>query len=101
MVDLIQCLIDLTVGFQPRAAIRERSRDIHVGIIRASLVSLRRAKVLVNAGVKVTVLEARGRIGGRVSLSFFLELFQTLLFHFGKGSVGKGLLLLGRPESKR
>lgn len=57
----------MKVGFRPRAAICKRSKDIYVRVIGASLASLRYAKVLVNASIKVTVLKARKKISGRVS----------------------------------
>jgi len=66
-IDLMECLKDLKIGFRPRAAIRERSKDIHIRVIGAGLAGLRCAKVLVDTGVKVMVLEARERIGSRVS----------------------------------
>jgi monoamine oxidase len=39
----------------------------HVGIIGAGVAGLRCADVLLQHGVKVTILEARNRVGGRVS----------------------------------
>lgn len=38
----------------------------HVGIIGAGISGLRCADILTRNGAKVTILEARGRIGGRV-----------------------------------
>ncbi|KAK2758969.1 hypothetical protein FQN54_003067 [Arachnomyces sp. PD_36] len=38
----------------------------HVGIIGAGLAGLRCADILIQSGVRVTILEARNRIGGRV-----------------------------------
>jgi hypothetical protein len=71
--DLIQCSQDLLATFQPRPPLRDRQRGAssspstpHVGVIGAGLAGLRCAQVLVDAGVRVTVLEARDRIGGRV-----------------------------------
>jgi NADPH-dependent glutamate synthase beta subunit-like oxidoreductase len=43
-----------------------RRRPNHVGIIGAGVAGLRCAEVLLKHGVKVTMLEARGRLGGRV-----------------------------------
>jgi phytoene dehydrogenase-like protein len=40
----------------------------HVGIIGAGVSGLRCADMLMKYGVKVTILEARNRVGGRVSL---------------------------------
>lgn len=39
----------------------------HVGVIGAGLAGLRCAEILIEHGIKVTVLEARDRLGGRVS----------------------------------
>lgn len=39
----------------------------HVGIIGAGLAGLRCADILIQNGIRVTILEARNRIGGRVS----------------------------------
>ncbi|KAL4969675.1 flavin monoamine oxidase family protein [Aspergillus stella-maris] len=45
----------------------------HVGIIGAGFAGLRCAEVLINGGARVTVLEARNRIGGRVHQTKFRE----------------------------
>jgi len=39
----------------------------HVGVVGAGLAGLRCAEVLISEGVMVTILEARDRLGGRVS----------------------------------
>ncbi|KAF3490881.1 uncharacterized protein GIQ15_00398 [Arthroderma uncinatum] len=44
-------------------------KPLHVGIIGAGLAGLRCADVLLQSGMKVTILEARDRIGGRVCQS--------------------------------
>ncbi|KAF2169876.1 hypothetical protein M409DRAFT_64858 [Zasmidium cellare ATCC 36951] len=46
-----------------------RSRQISVGIVGAGFAGLRCADVLLQHGFKVTVLEARNRLGGRVAQS--------------------------------
>lgn len=42
----------------------------HVGIVGAGISGLRCADILLQNGAKVTILEARDRIGGRVSRRF-------------------------------
>jgi NADPH-dependent glutamate synthase beta subunit-like oxidoreductase len=42
----------------------------HVGIVGAGVAGLRCSQVLLDAGVKVTILEARSRVGGRVSVIY-------------------------------
>ena len=39
----------------------------HVGIVGAGLAGLRCADILIQNGIRATILEARNRIGGRVS----------------------------------
>ena len=47
--------------------IQNMGKPLHVGIVGAGLAGLRCADVLVKKGARVTILEARDRIGGRVS----------------------------------
>jgi phytoene dehydrogenase-like protein len=42
------------------------ARHLHIGIIGAGLSGLRCADILLQNGARVTILEARDRIGGRV-----------------------------------
>lgn len=42
------------------------TRNTHVCVVGAGIAGLRCASVLLEKGVKVTILEARDRIGGRV-----------------------------------
>lgn len=46
----------------------------HVGIVGAGISGLRSAEILLTHGFNVTILEARDRIGGRVSLYNYLIL---------------------------
>jgi len=46
-----------------------KHRNLHVGIVGAGLAGLRCAEILVEEGIDVTVVEARDRLGGRVSAS--------------------------------
>lgn len=52
------------IHFQRRA--NTMSSKLHVGIIGAGLAGLRCADVLLQHGVKVTILEGRDRVGGRL-----------------------------------
>lgn len=54
-----------------RAAQRS-GRQLNIGIIGAGFAGLRCADVLLQAGCKVTILEARHRVGGRVAQSSHL-----------------------------
>jgi cation diffusion facilitator CzcD-associated flavoprotein CzcO len=45
------------------------SKKPHVGIVGAGISGLRCAEILLEHGFQVTILEARDRIGGRVSYS--------------------------------
>lgn len=45
----------------------ETHRTFQVGIVGAGLAGLRCAEVLIQEGIAVTMIEARGRLGGRVS----------------------------------
>jgi NADPH-dependent 2,4-dienoyl-CoA reductase/sulfur reductase-like enzyme len=73
--DLQECSGDFKSSFKSRPAIRnrtsvseaERAKTLRVCVVGAGLAGLRCAELLVEAGVDVTVLEARNRIGGRVS----------------------------------
>ncbi|KAI6854007.1 hypothetical protein D0864_04597 [Hortaea werneckii] len=56
----------------PRDMLRaatSKARQIHVGIVGAGLAGLRCADVLLQNGCKVTMFEARNRLGGRVAQS--------------------------------
>lgn len=45
------------------------SKKVHVGIVGAGISGLRCAEILLQNGFQVTILEARDRIGGRVSVT--------------------------------
>lgn len=70
--DLKDCSDDFVDTFKPRPAIRARAcgqnnkSPVHVGVIGAGIAGLRCSEVLLDQGCKVTLLEARDRIGGRV-----------------------------------
>jgi NADPH-dependent glutamate synthase beta subunit-like oxidoreductase len=51
----------------------ETGKQKRVGIIGAGVAGMRCAEVLISKGVDVTVIEARNRVGGRVSC---LELYD-------------------------
>ena len=74
--DFASCSEHFVHHFKQRQAARfkdgsddpsRKDHDIHVGIIGAGLAGLRCAEVLVEEGLKVTIIEARDRLGGRVS----------------------------------
>lgn len=67
--DLVDCSSDFKSSFKQRLPIRHRGHlgEIHVCIVGAGLAGLRCAEILIDEGVKVTIIEARDRIGGRVS----------------------------------
>ena len=46
-----------------------QTRQIHVAVVGAGFAGLRCADVLIQHGCKVTILEARDRLGGRVAQS--------------------------------
>lgn len=72
--DLIDCTGDFRSTYRQRPPTRARAsfsrtgkRPLHVGIVGAGLAGLRCSELLIEEGVKVTILEARDRLGGRVS----------------------------------
>ena len=48
-------------------SVASKGRKLHVGIVGAGFAGLRCADVLLQHGHKVTIFEARNRVGGRVS----------------------------------
>lgn len=67
--DLLLCSNNFLSSFQQSGAERSSAAAAerpHVAIVGAGLAGLRCAEVLISKGAKVTVLEARQRIGGRV-----------------------------------
>ena len=48
-------------------------KKLHVGIVGAGFAGLRCADVLMAHGHKVTIFEARNRVGGRVCFSFLFS----------------------------
>jgi ribulose 1,5-bisphosphate synthetase/thiazole synthase len=73
--DLELCSRDFRQSYMARPAIRTRAADmggqpcaaIRVCVVGAGLAGLRCAEILAQAGVDVTLYEARDRVGGRVS----------------------------------
>jgi monoamine oxidase len=55
-----------------KSAVSKSTQMIHVGIVGAGFAGLRCADVLLQHGVKVTIFEARNRLGGRVGQSWHL-----------------------------
>lgn len=58
---------NLSQGLESNDAAPSRTK-YHVCVIGAGISGLRCADVLLQHGIQVTILEARNRIGGRVSL---------------------------------
>lgn len=60
-------------------------KKVHVGIVGAGISGLKCAEVLLENGFQVTILEARDRIGGRVSPLASSEVRElTVLNRFAK-----------------
>ena len=55
-----------------KSAMAKSKHAISVGIVGAGFAGLRCADVLLKRGVKVTIFEARNRVGGRVGQSWKL-----------------------------
>ena len=78
MEDLSECSRNFKQHFEQRQAATAKNKlplstgnhqNLRIGIIGAGLAGLRCAEVLVEGGYNVTVIEARDRLGGRVSFS--------------------------------
>lgn len=69
--DLIDCSRDFKASFKQRSPIRHResAKEVNVCIVGTGLAGLRCAEILIDEGMRVTIIEARERIGGRVSLT--------------------------------
>ena len=67
--DLTDCSRDFQASFEQRLPTRRResAKEVSVCIVRAGVAGLRCAEILIDQGVRVTMIEARERIGGRVS----------------------------------
>lgn len=70
--DLTECSSDFQSSFKPRPTTRRKAtsqtpKEPAVCVVGAGLAGLRCAQILTQAGIEVTVSEARDRVGGRVS----------------------------------
>lgn len=74
--DLSVCSENFICSLQRRLETKVKDHDpvavgnpqhLHVGIVGAGLAGLRCADVLIGEGIAVTMIEARDRLGGRVS----------------------------------
>lgn len=74
--DLSICSENFICSLKPRLQSKIKDQDrvavgtpqrLHVGIVGAGLAGLRCADVLIGEGIAVTMIEARDRLGGRVS----------------------------------
>lgn len=70
-ISAIQCIqrAHFVYAHTRSACYRAMSAKPHVGVIGAGLSGLRCADILAQNGARVTILEARDRIGGRVCLN--------------------------------
>jgi hypothetical protein len=71
-----------------------KGRKPHVCVIGAGFAGLRCANVLLEQGIKVTIFEARERVGGRVRTSGFegCSRFLTICFKLCQAKVGDHLV---------
>lgn len=79
-----------------RRALPKRGRKPHVCIVGAGVSGLRCADILLQAGLRVTVLEARNRVGGRVS-----SLAAFVCVHMSMSSDHLGLVALPGEDAGR
>lgn len=68
-----------TTRFKTSISSKAEQRPLRVGIIGAGLAGLRCAEVLLSKDCDVTILEGRNRLGGRVSIQFFVRGQKYLL----------------------
>ena len=80
--DLSICSQNFVCNWKKQLAAKAKDREIdtarryqqlHVGIVGAGLAGLRCAEVLGEADIRVTLIEARDRLGGRVSSARLIE----------------------------
>ena len=77
--DLRECAVNFKASYKPRSAGRRRAsrptlqtqQRPRICVVGAGLAGLRCAELLASADIHVTVLEARDRVGGRVSSQLF------------------------------
>lgn len=72
--DLLDCSLNFKYSFQRTPShgpspLRNKKEKPRVCIVGAGLAGLRCAEILIEDGVEVTILEARDRLGGRVSFN--------------------------------
>ena len=72
--DLVRCSENFKHSYKPRPLLRrpwrqpdDTEKRLHVCVVGAGLAGMRCAEILIEKGVRVTILEARDRLGGRVS----------------------------------
>lgn len=63
--------------------------EIHVGIVGAGFAGLRCADVLLQHGIKVSIVEARDRLGGRIGQSNHLGHLVDLSVHRSRSMMAK------------
>jgi NADPH-dependent 2,4-dienoyl-CoA reductase/sulfur reductase-like enzyme len=71
--DLQACSGDFKTSFRYPLPSRGKNEKPRVCIVGAGFAGLRCAEVLIQGGIEVTILEARDRLGGRVSFQCLVD----------------------------